>query len=721
MADETAPDASTSSDSWMNAGAAATGTNVAAGPAGVPAGTTFTSGATQAAQAALKAAQNPDRSQVDTQGLPAGSKAPQLTSYVPLALRPSRGGMLGVIDKMADAITGTTRPEIYKDDAGNEYLYHPNLTRGQQWERIGGMLMSGAAAGLAAGRGAGNMGKAAYAGVQVGQQVQQQQQEQEDKMKAEVRQNTIDRFNWQKAQMDLIESTFNARNRQVTADRATKKFYDDEVTRLTSKPYGGEVYGIAHNVAELGTQMHQDPTLISAFVKEGIIKPVTTFDENMQPQITFIKMPPRYGEKLLPPGQPISRFDSTAGKVVQETTSDGMTQRAIDIANDTAHKEWLDDQTKKQTLEKEKQQTQESKAKTQETTEMLPLKKEHERASTAQERASAKNLNAEAALRDQQSKGGPTVGAAGTLYGSSTGNTAADAELTKWPAPVQASVRGMLSYDVKPDSFPPKVNLKSPDQMSRETAVGIAKMIDPSFDEKKFQQRQKTVNDYENPQGTAGGAIVALNTAIHHAGGLNDAITKLDNHHWKALNWGVNIYKSQSDNPAVGQFNTNADGLAGEMATVFKKTGATQTEIDTWRKNMNINDGINNQRGNMDKALEMFGGRLTTLVNFYTKTMGRPPDFEFLDNQSKQILAKLPGGKNLLDAEQASIAPMMGTVRENPVNSMANTGTPAPAPAGGAAEPAPALSKKAWLESHPGGDINAAIQEAQRRKIQVID
>src|SRR5215472_2102873 len=113
-------------NSWMDAGKAAAPPSPMQPPGA----------ANGAAQQALARAQAPN--QAAAAGLEPASTAaanPYIGGQVPLVLRPSRGGLLGVMDKIADALTGTTRPELFHDQDGNEFVYHPNLSRGQQWAR----------------------------------------------------------------------------------------------------------------------------------------------------------------------------------------------------------------------------------------------------------------------------------------------------------------------------------------------------------------------------------------------------------------------------------------------------------------------------------------------------------------------------------------------------------------------------------------------------------
>src|ERR1700693_2118298 len=89
------------------------------------------------------AAQPPAPSQaapVPTQSsAPSTAQIPQQAApdyQPPTVLTPQKpGGILGVVQNIADALTGTTRPEIATDQQGNKDVKQSSLTHGQPWAR----------------------------------------------------------------------------------------------------------------------------------------------------------------------------------------------------------------------------------------------------------------------------------------------------------------------------------------------------------------------------------------------------------------------------------------------------------------------------------------------------------------------------------------------------------------------------------------------------------
>lgn len=629
-------------------------------------------------EAALRKAQQPNPQLQPTTPTAGTIDQPKL-DMPQLVMRPKRGGMLGVMDKMADALTGTTRPEIYTDQDGNEYVYHANMSRGQQWARIGAGMFKGAAAGLAAGRGAGNMGKAALAGVEAGEQQQKEQQEREETLSQKAQKDMLNRANMTMLRMQQIEQAWRAARLQPEANEKDAEA-SQKMIEFYTKTLGGTVLGTAAHPGDLGTVMKVEPNLAEKFMKDHIVEPVATVDAQGHHGVTFIRMPNAdWRNKTLPPNSTFSQFDPATGTVKQQQASDAMTMGAWADQERSAYNDKMKYDNDLQDRATKKAAQGESEQKTEESKQMLPYKKAESKATTVEKYAGAAKQKEDVKMTEWQMGGGAAGqgGGAGTLYEGSTGNPMADQALMRWPAAIQANVRGLVDYTSDPKSFPPRVSAKT-GQMDQETAEGIAKMIDPSWDHKTFQQRQETRDDFMKLNGTGGGTIQAINTAIHHAGLLNDAIAELDNHHWKITNWAMNKYKDQKDNPSYGKFMVNRDGLASELAAGYKGGNSpTQGEINDWKNNVSVNSGINTQRGNVQKAMEMLAGKVNTLYDFYESTMGRPPDFDFIDNPSKAALAKIPGGQAILDIEKNRTKPIGGRLTENPVNAAANVGHPA--------------------------------------------
>jgi hypothetical protein len=270
-----------------------------------------------------------------TPGAAAGAPPAAPAPAQPTVITPQkRGGILGVMDSIADALTGKTRPEIGKDQDGNSYVKQVSLTHGEQWLRIAGEAIHGAAAGLAAGKGAGNMGKAALAGVEAGQQDQQQQQKQQKEMTEQARQQTLDNANNQLLRMQMAEHTYTAARLKVKASQEDEQFADKQEDRL--KENGGILLGTTAHVGDISHLMAKNPQLMEDLVKNHALEFVPNYENGQVAGFKVYKTTPGYRATVLPDGAIFHTFDNTTGQYLEHKASGPITQGEIDDYNTAA-------------------------------------------------------------------------------------------------------------------------------------------------------------------------------------------------------------------------------------------------------------------------------------------------------------------------------------------------------------------------------------------------
>ena len=224
---------------------------------------------------------------------------------------------------------------------------------------------------------------------------------------------------------------------------------------------------------------------------------------------------------------------------------------------------------------------------------------------------------------------------AGAPPGATPGGAAV---LSQYPAPVQAAVQGLLSYQTDPATFPQRKFARS-GQMDRETAVGLAQQIDPSYDEKEFKTRSALQKDFK--EGTSSQNIVSLNTAINHLDRLATSGAALHNTGNQAYNALKNTIGPVFGATAPAVFKNDVNAVANEMSTLFKKTAATDQEISSWKDTMSKAQTPEQIRAGIDEMLQLMEGRYSALEQKYETGMGKPRDFSMLTPQSKQVLTKL--------------------------------------------------------------------------------
>lgn len=178
----------------------------------------------------------------------------------------------------------------------------------------------------------------------------------------------------------------------------------------------------------------------------------------------------------------------------------------------------------------------------------------------------------------------------------------------------------------------------------------IAKLVsqyDPTFDMNNYAARAKVRSDFTSGKNAQN--IRSLNTAVGHLDTLSKAANALENSSlilWnKIANKGLNYV----GDPRVTQFNTAATAVEGELASVFKGTGATDQEIKVWRENLNASQSPEQLKAAIDTAIELMGSRLNALQSQYETGLGKPKDFTFLNDKSRAILTNLGIDVSALD------------------------------------------------------------------------
>lgn len=154
----------------------------------------------------------------------------QTTNLTPQVLIPEkRGGLGGIVDEIRNALVPQQSTQIYRDpQTGDRYVQRPYRTPGQQWQKLAGEAIRGAAAGLANGQGPGGPQRAAAAGITAGIQQTQAEKEMQKKQADEdyqiARQNRIDKANTYLQQVQLASQEFALKRMQTKATQDDIEF-----------------------------------------------------------------------------------------------------------------------------------------------------------------------------------------------------------------------------------------------------------------------------------------------------------------------------------------------------------------------------------------------------------------------------------------------------------------------------------------------------------------
>lgn len=596
-----------------------------------------------------------------------------------------RGGLAGIVDEMRDALAGTTKPQIYTDANGNQTEITPPMSHGEQWARIAGEGIRGAAAGLVNGQGPNGAGRALAAGVVEADRAKDKEKSDLQDQKQQGMQDTLNRFNIIKLQHDTAANEFALQRMKVTAQQQDVQFSEGQIQR--EKDLHSADLGTYTDAADLSRVQQQVPDFWKK-VYAGEIRQVPDIaaDGSRLGVHLFMRMP-GIGDQVVPAGSKVLQFvpgekPNDPPTLAYRTLSSQSTNDQVDAYNSSAWKQY-------QEYFKNDADIQAKKADVKEKDANASVKPSE----IVKNRAEANKANAEA--------GKASAEAAATLRGPAV-SIPSSATLDSLPAPIQASIKGLLDYSVDPKTFPSRVTAKS-GQMDSATAIGIAKMIDPSYDEKEFPSRSKLRFSFTS--GRDADNIKSLNTSISHLNNLAGDINALHNGSLTGMNWAGNLLSKHTGDPAVTNFNTDANAVTSELSALFKGTGAaTDQEIKAWREQLSTSESPQQLWDGVRKAITLMGGRMQALNNKWNEGMKSPRAFQLLSPESQKILQQL-NATSLIAMDQEG---------------MSRTGHPAQPPA--QADPQThVFSKGAWQKSHPGQDVNAAVAAAVQQKYQVVD
>lgn len=178
--------------------------------------------------------------------------------------------------------------------------------------------------------------------------------------------------------------------------------------------------------------------------------------------------------------------------------------------------------------------------------------------------------------------------------------------------------------------------------------LSAVSQYDPSFDAVNYGARAKARNDLT--AGKTGENIKAINTAIAHIGQLDDQMTALDNTtspaYNAAMNWKATHLWGADRQEKLAAVSATAEGVAGEMAKVFRSTGMSVHEIDAWRQKFAESITPAQQRGTMQAAMHMLQGRMEAIQDQYKTGMGTTSEpLNILTPEAETVFKKLSGPK----------------------------------------------------------------------------
>jgi hypothetical protein len=154
---------------------------------------------------------------------------------------------------------------------------------------------------------------------------------------------------------------------------------------------------------------------------------------------------------------------------------------------------------------------------------------------------------------------------------------------------------------------------------------------------------KQTLKEYASTKpNTAGGTIIANNTAIAHLGLLSDAIDALGNHNMKLFNRARQIYNEQTGSTVGATFDTVKQAVSGELAKV---TGSlSQGEQEAIKGPLDKSNSPESLKAAVRSAVQIMDGKIGALHQHYVDVMHEEPDSPLISPEAQKVRDRLLGG-----------------------------------------------------------------------------
>lgn len=211
-------------------------------------------------------------------------------------------------------------------------------------------------------------------------------------------------------------------------------------------------------------------------------------------------------------------------------------------------------------------------------------------------------------------------------------NVTGDDFLKTIPAQWRKTVEKIANYEEDP------TKVASMRGGMREQLTQWVNQVNPEYDAGLFTNRAPTRKAFTT--GTQGQQINAINTAIGHIDQITKLGEKLGNGKFVPGNEFYNWARTTFGSDAVTNFDTLKGALAGEVASVLAKSGATVSGIAEAEKNVRAASSPQQLAGYVKTLLPVMGSKLNALNYQYHQAMGENDSFSALSPEAKSILQK---------------------------------------------------------------------------------
>jgi hypothetical protein len=173
----------------------------------------------------------------------------------------------------------------------------------------------------------------------------------------------------------------------------------------------------------------------------------------------------------------------------------------------------------------------------------------------------------------------------------------------------------------------------------RQRLLTLTHQLHPDYDETQYKVKSGLRKSFVS--GTSSENLKALNTAASHLNLLDKSADELNNFGSPLVNSVANpLSEHLLGNSKITKFKTDATALVNEVANVFKKTGATDKEIEQVQASINPNMSPSQMKAAFGELAKLMRGRIGALQSQYETGMGKPADFHMINPEAQKTFDK---------------------------------------------------------------------------------
>jgi hypothetical protein len=655
--------------------------------------------------AGIQAAQNPPQPNNLVAPNVMGQQTPTLPAQAALDVSRHHSfwdRILEGLDRAGSILGGDQTMHIRKDTDGNVSITRDPSTMGEKWGRVAAAALGGLSQGLANAQGPGGTARAAAAGIQYGMQLPQQQQQQvEQEATAEQKimmNNASNAMLHQKAYGAMLDNqALGMAIAQEDGDNLNKI-----LNPLLSSPNAKD-YGPVGGWDELN-RIRQDPDFIKHHMN-GQLTVIPIRGANGRTELHAVATDRSYDNQRVGDGETYFdwKVDPQTGRPVSFTspiTAGSMTHGELQRGNQGRAVQFLDAQSKWGSYQKTQQPP---KATGSEFDRFYDTwRRDNNLPDTAANELKARKQYAVAgSVRTGEGGGGVGIGAGmggGGGIGPTTATTPAAvagtgelgdegtllSQFTMSPSPQGEQIlsrlpTGEANLIKRFGNYLADEGKELPRGKEREPFLEMVSNIYPNFSSAAYTARQKLLTSLQG-DGKMAQSRNALNLAIQHMGEMYNNMQTINPTEYPVANQAAKTWHDQGlgkaeVKAAYGGYQEANEGVASEMARVYKGGAPTQGEIEQYRGHSDITAPKSMQLGGFETRARMLASRLENLNQQLRDGFSTPGrNYQLLTPKSIETLHNLPGGNEILRQAGISTAP--------PSGGAANTQTP-PATGGG--------------------------------------